>query len=291
MTPLPLLALLACTATAPDTGATGDDATGDLGPRGPCNPVDEGACLLPFPSDFLTEEDLDRPTGRRVALDQAGMPVNIDGVAMTPTRWNELDGWSTLGAMMVHLPDASLAGTVPVTDIGAYADPDARTVIIDTETGARLPHWVERDAFAAGSGRELLLLRPAVPMRHATTYVVGIRGLVDDAGDPIAPPPGFRVLRDGEPTADPDLLRQVDRYEAVVFPTLEQAGVDRGELQLAWSFTTTSVEGGAWVGRCSSDSRRWPGPTSAGPGTRQRPGPWTRPAPRTATRARPSAWI
>ncbi len=239
---LALLALLACAAPTPDSGGDSAAAT-DLGPRGACNPVDGSGCLLPFPSDFLTAEDTGSATGRRVDLDPTGMPVNIDGVTMTPDYFNELDGWSTLGAMMVHLPDASLSGTIPVTDIGAYADTDARTVVIDTSTGERLPHWVERDAFAAGSGRELLLLRPAVPMRHGTTYVVGIRGLVDDAGTPLDPTPGFRALRDGEGSDDRDLLRQVDRYEDVVFPTLEQAGVARQDLQLAWSFTTTSVEG------------------------------------------------
>ncbi len=245
--PLAAAALLALSCGPSDAPGPGDDPGdgGALDPRGPCNPVDDGSCLLPFPSDFLTDADPATGTGRRVALDPAGMPVNIDGVAMTPDFWNELDGWSTLGAAMALLPDASLDGVVRLDDIGRYLDDDVRTVMIAVDSGERAPHWVEREVRDGPADRNLLLLRPALPLQHATTYVVGIRDLVDETGAPVAAPPGFAALRDGTVQADDDddLRRQVEHYDAVVFPTLDAAGFHRDDLQLAWSFTTTSVDG------------------------------------------------
>lgn len=232
--------LLACS-----TPEVADSGVVDAGPapRGDCNPVEASQCLLPFPSDFFLDEDAATGTGRRVAFGPTSLPANIDGVQMAPDFWNELDGFSTMGEMLAHLPDATLDGVVGWEDIGAHAEPDARTVVLDVETGERAPHWVERDVFGDDPDRQLLVLRPAAPLRHGARYVVAIRGLVDAAGQTVAAPEGFAALRDGTATEDADLERQRTHYEDVVFPALEAQGIARDELQLAWSFTTTSKEG------------------------------------------------
>ena len=130
-----LLALLACSPDAPEDSGKGPGL--DFEP-GPCNPVDDGHCLLPFPSDFYTVEDPATATGRRVALPAEAMPVNIDGVVMRPDQWNELDGWSTLGEMLAWLPEASLEGVVGWQDLEALDAPDVKTVVVDAATGERL---------------------------------------------------------------------------------------------------------------------------------------------------------
>ena len=86
------------------------------------------------------------------------------------------------------------------------------------------------------------MLRPAVSMGASRTIVVGIRGLVDDSGAAVDAPAGFEALRDGASSNDLDISRQQEAYESLIFPTLSAAGFAREELQLAWSFSTGSVE-------------------------------------------------
>ncbi|MCB9780410.1 MAG: hypothetical protein H6742_17730 [Alphaproteobacteria bacterium] len=237
-----ILAALACS-SGKDSGAAGGDSAGsDPGPMTPCNPVDDGHCMLPFPSDFQTVADDSTPTGRRLALDASVMPTNINGVVMAPEFWNEMDGFSTVGMMLAWLPGATTEGLPTWQDLDRVDDPDVGSLLIDTETGERVPHYVERAAFPEDTSRALLTLRPVVPLHPGRTYVVGLRGLVDGSGALVDSPDGFAVLRDGAATDDPDLLGQRDRYEDIVFPTLEAAGVDRASLQLAWSYTTASKQ-------------------------------------------------
>ncbi len=42
--------------------------------RGPCNPVEEEHCLLPFPSDYYLEEG-------RLSFPEGSMPVNVGKMA------------------------------------------------------------------------------------------------------------------------------------------------------------------------------------------------------------------
>ena len=95
-----LVLMLAC---APDPALPPAD-------RGPCNTVEDGHCLLPFPSDFFLQGDASSPTGFRVDFHTESMPVNIDLVEMDPTHWNALDGFPRLGSLATLLPGATVAG-------------------------------------------------------------------------------------------------------------------------------------------------------------------------------------
>jgi len=53
----------------------------------------------------------------------------------------------------------------------------------------------------------------------------------------------FAALRDGTDSDDYDVERRRDLYEQVIFPTLEEDGLARDELQLAWDFVVGSKEG------------------------------------------------
>ena len=203
-------------------------------PRGDCNPVDDGHCALPYPSSFHLVE-ADTGSGYRVDFGPTTLPGNIDDAPLDPHRFNDLDGFPVLGMMLAHLPDASLEHAISHTDLDAYLDEDATTVVVDLDTGARVPHFVEREV-QAPEGEQLLVLRPVVPMEHGHRHVVGVRGLGGDA------PVGFAALRDGEGSDDPDLERQREHYEDVVFPALEAQGFDRDELLLAWDFVVVSED-------------------------------------------------
>ena len=220
----------------PDVPVTEDTGRGD------CNPVETSHCLLPYPSEFYLDESDASATGFQLALGPTSLPTNVDGLGFDPSGHNRRDGFPILGTLFAHFPDATLQGVIGHQDLGAYANPDARTVIVDAETGAWMPHFVEREARAAGTGRDLLMLRPVAPLEHGRRYVVGIRGLVDEGGSLVAAPDGFAALRDGKGDVEPDLERQRTHYDDVVFPILEQAGFEQSTLQLAWSLVTVSAE-------------------------------------------------
>ena len=90
--------------------------------------------------------------------------------------------------------------------------------------------------------KRALMLWPTSVLKHATKYVVAFRGVVNADGDLVEPSAGFAALRDGTPSSDPLIEMRRDDYDTTIFPLLESAGVERGELQLAWVFTTSSLE-------------------------------------------------
>jgi hypothetical protein len=238
---LVLSVLTACGSGPADTApVAADDAA--LGPRGDCNPVDGEHCMLPFPSSFFLEE-AETPSGLRVAFGPESLPINLDDVRLNPVRWNEKDGFPILGSAMAMLPGATADGAASAWDPGLSVDDASPTLIINAETGERVPHFVERDPVATDPERAVMLLKPIAPMDHDARYVVAIRGLKDGTGAVVPPPEGFRVLRDGLATTDPDLERQRAHYQDDILPVLTAEGWDVDALQLAWDFETVSAEG------------------------------------------------
>jgi hypothetical protein len=85
------------------------------------------------------------------------------------------------------------------------------------------------------------MLRPAVRPEDATRYIVAIRNVRDADGELVAPSPGFLALRDGLSSDDAVIESRREHFEEI-FATLEDAGIARDDLQLAWDFTTASRE-------------------------------------------------
>ncbi len=223
-----------------DVADTGDPVPVDDG-RSDCHPLlGDVHCLLPWPSSYFLAEDASAPTGYRVAFGPESLPMSEAGVRTDPTYFNEKDGFSTLGPLLAYVPDLSTTGLVSHTDIGAYASDDASSVIVDTETGERIPHWCELDDRALDPARRALVIHPAIPLDHGRRYVVGLRNLVDTAGHGVEAPGTFASLRDAVPYGDPDVDDLHDVYDSIVFPALEAAGFARRELTLAWDFKTVS---------------------------------------------------
>jgi hypothetical protein len=131
------------------------------------------------------------------------------------------------------------------THEGTSLLPDSPTVLLDATTGERVLHFVELDARAASPGRQALILRPAVALQPGHRYVVAVRRLVDPAGDPIAPEPAFRALRDRHHTTIPAIEQRRWHFERDVFGALHRGRVrvPRANLQLAFDFTVQSDEG------------------------------------------------
>ncbi|MFT5682116.1 MAG: pimeloyl-ACP methyl ester carboxylesterase [Myxococcota bacterium] len=234
-----VLSLLACNGDkSDDTSTAVDDA-----PDYDCDPIAPTLCGLPFPSTFYMAQDATTATGWRVNLGPTTMPINANDQQPDPWTWNERDGWTVAGPIMAHFPEMSLTGVASHADIGASILDASPTLLIDADTGERIPHFVELDMSHDDDTRRMLMLYPTAPLDYGTRYLVAIRGLTDTAGSPIDPSDAFKALRDGTATDDEVAESRRAYMDASVFPPLETAGVSRDDLILAWDFVTGSKDG------------------------------------------------
>jgi hypothetical protein len=224
------------TTTAPPVVADLDVADADL-----CDPLDPVHCLLPFPSSRFEAPDADTDTGVRLAIPEAAMPASVDGTHVDPEAWAGNDGWSPGTPILAAVPgvDLEASGAAPVTDIGASLDDDAPIVLVDATAGERWPYWAEVDAATADSATPVVVVHPAVALAEGHRFVVGLRHLVDGDGGAIEAGEVFAAYRDGTAT---DVAEVEDRRPAIdeAIGVLEDAGVDRSDLSLAWDFTVAS---------------------------------------------------
>jgi hypothetical protein len=99
--------------------------------------------------------------------------------------------------------------------------------------------WAELDTSVPDDQARTLIIRPATSLREGHRHLVALRGLVDDAGAPIPPGDLFRAYRDDLDTGRPPLERRRPAMERI-FADLDDAGIERDDLWLAWDFTVAS---------------------------------------------------
>ncbi|MFM2077310.1 MAG: hypothetical protein RJA49_1200, partial [Actinomycetota bacterium] len=101
-----------------------------------CDPLDERACLLPWPNDAFSLPDPSTPTGRRLDIHHDATPLNAAGTPIDVTDQNRADGFSPGSAVLAFVPglDVTASGIAPSTDIGASLAADAPVVLLDTVT-------------------------------------------------------------------------------------------------------------------------------------------------------------
>ena len=237
-------------------GGSGDDAMVDAGADAmmgtdaapvadiadACNPLGFEACLMPWPSAAYLRE-ADTATGVQVELPVAAMPVSGVGVPIDPAPFERFDGFAPSGPMMVAFPGGvSAAGLPSAVDPAASLAPDSPVVVVNMDTGERVPVFAEVDANAVFAEDAALIIRPAVRMAAGARHAVAIRRSVEALGGGALPvPPGFAAVLAGRAAASehPRLARIASGYEAV-FAALEATGVARDDLVLAWDFVTAS---------------------------------------------------
>lgn len=223
--------------------ACADDAV-ELALAPTCQPLFAGTeCLLPYPSDFFLVPDPSLPSGRALRVQLPAKPIIVETKASVDPNDNWTpDGYSTLTPIVTVLGspvDPSSVVRVAAAP-GDTASPTSHSLILDTTTGQLVPHFVDLDGRATDPARQALVLHPLSPLEPERRYVVALRGVLAPGGALAGTPEGFRRLRDGDLRGAPPLAAIADRYEAEVFAPLAALGVPRGELQLAWSFTTGS---------------------------------------------------
>ncbi len=235
---LPLIAL---------SGCSGPKETVSVSAQAGCEWLLPDHCALPWPSNRFAVSDEATETGLRLRYRMETMPASGGSDPFQPAPWNRLDGFSASGTMLVSFNDVVDIEDLPGhRNIGASLEADSPTVVIDASTGERVAHWAELDAGAMGPDGEwvdrskvLLYLRSAERLKEATRYVVALRGLGFENGEPVPVSPAFRALRDDLPTDNQSVERRREEFEEI-FDILEGAGVGREDLLLAWDFTTVS---------------------------------------------------
>lgn len=206
-----------------------------------CDPIAPAYCGHPFPSNVFTADDDATATGRRVALSPDAMPVSYYGGTADPAAWSDLDGFSPGTPMQVHMPGATSIGLPTAATVERSLEDDCPTVLLDAETGDRVPHFAELNAVASDLEKAELFIRPAARLREGARYIVAIRSVVDASGDPLPASATFTALRDGTEMEDGDDSIEARRpLYTDIFSRLQGAEVDRSDLQLAWDFTTAS---------------------------------------------------
>lgn len=208
-----------------------------------CDPLVPTYCGFPFPSNVWLVDDSKTVTGKHVSFGKKTLPYSsVKKVQTNPDVWGLSDGFSPGVGIMTHFPGATVAGLPTPDTIPSSLDPGCPTVLIEADTGARVPHFSELDESTTQDNHRAFIIRPVVRLKDATRYIVAIRNIQDSTGKAIAPTPVFQDLRDGtDITHDASVASRRALY-ADIFAKLTKAGVAKDELQIAWDFSTASAK-------------------------------------------------
>jgi hypothetical protein len=201
-------------------------------------------CLYPYPSSFYLRPAPSTATGYRVNYPRDAMPPNARGVHIDPKEWNTLDGFSPGSMMLALFPegvDLAASQAPPITNYARSLEADSPTVILDATTGERVLHFAELDADGTTDANRSLILRPGIRLREGHRYIVALRHLRDRSGNEIQPRRAFQVLRDRIVTPVQAIESRRAHFEDI-FTKLEEAGIERESLLLAWDFVVASSE-------------------------------------------------
>ncbi|MBL8681091.1 MAG: hypothetical protein JNK05_18050 [Myxococcales bacterium] len=210
-----------------------------------CDPLDEGHCAFPWPSNLYLRPDMARPTGYTLTFGPTSLPRAANNLRVDPTAWRRFDGYSVGEAAMTFQPDLDPAGLPTEYNLAPSMADDARILYFEVQGAAgaqtlrRIPYYAELDSQEPDPTKKILFIRPAVLLKEGTRYVIALRNLRNRGGAPIAPSAAFRALRDRTAMTDPALAPRVARFEEM-FTLLTAAGVARDSLTLAWDFNTAS---------------------------------------------------
>jgi len=237
--------------STPDGGGmdAGTDAAADAAiainvERPECENLNPFYCTLPFPSTRYLDEDASTVTGLKVAFPVEALPLNQEGTPPVSVHpWNAFDGYSPLTPAMTYY-GAALDGT-ELTDeehIGDSLLDTSTTIWLDAESGERVAHWAEVDAWEDTPADEAALyMRSATRLLPNHRYIVATRGLHFADGNAVEASAYFAALRDGTSTEVAELEARRSHFDDI-FATLETAGIAKASLIEAWDFTTASDE-------------------------------------------------
>jgi hypothetical protein len=244
------VSLFACTgSTAGDGGDAASDAANDVvtdtvdPATTDCDPLVPQVCAMPWPSNLYLQPDSTRRTGYTLTFGATSLPANQLDQFPATDAFRRLDGYGVGTPIMVVFPNVDISTWPGENSIERSIDPTANALLlrVDGTTLTRVPYWVELDTHETDPARKTLFMRPAVILDEAAHYIVVFRNVHDTSGQAIAPSAAFVALRDHATSSMPQLAARQDRFDAM-FALLEQNGIPRESLTLAWDFNTASGE-------------------------------------------------
>ena len=230
-----------------------------------CDPVDDSECLMPFPSSFFTRRDNTTDTGRRVSISLEALSTMYKGGGPEhPSFLNDLDGFSTGGPIVFYIEGLKEGGGMGANG-SKLPDPDhieisltsqSITLLLDVDMQVLTAHWSEFDQI--DPHRPSVVMQPAMPLKHNTTYAVAIVNALDMEGNVLAPSEGLVSLLNLNESAVPtEANKRSIYYRDTVIPALKGAAPwlrsTESEIQLLFDFHTASATSQLGVARTVRD--------------------------------------
>ena len=207
-----------------------------------CDNINPLHCMFPFPSNAFLSEDSTTVTGYRVNYTKTSVPGSGTFRQVEIPGLNRLDGMSPSTQILTAFDeDPVLTAVANQSTIEKSLIEGHATILINLDTGERLPHWVELDSRTDNKGPTILYIRTIRGLDHNTAYGVGISGLTNSTGDLISPSLAFKALIEGDYTDAPDVELRAASFNNL-FVNLESHDYERENLQAAWEFHTASTE-------------------------------------------------
>lgn len=215
-----------------------------------CEGLGPEYCILPWPSDRWLADDPSSQTGFRLSYEESAMPLNKDGETFDVASYAFRDGYSPASQILTLFSgDVDVAATPGLALEGSWElsiAADSPTVLIDLQSGERIPHFVEVDARAHEGDAtqlrpdpQLLYIRPARRLDENRSYGVALRDILLVGGEAAVASQSFAALRDGVLTDSEELEARRPGFERM-WSALEGAGIARSGLTQAWWFHTAS---------------------------------------------------
>eukprot|EP00757_Euglenozoa_sp_SAG-D1_P000039 gene39-1742_t len=162
---------------------------------GPCDPLVEEFCALPYPNNFylrngtghVCTEDCTVQIPKKAWLKNLlGVSVDLDKMGI-----NGQKGFSTGAYLIAYFGESTTgnhinlihSGVATWKNISLSVQPNSPSVLLDTSTGEMVAHWAEVDI--KGGTKRPVLVHPAEILKPNTRYIMAFRNLVWKTGETI----------------------------------------------------------------------------------------------------------
>ena len=124
-----------------------------------CDNINPLHCMFPFPSSAFLREDPDTVTGYRVNYTGTTVPGSGTFKQVEIPGLNRLDGMSPSTQILTAFDeDPVLTDVANQSSIEKSLTVSHATVLVNLDTGERLPHWVELDFRTDNKGQTILYI-------------------------------------------------------------------------------------------------------------------------------------
>lgn len=235
-TSLVLAGALSLSACSDDEPAPVDYAPTD------CDPIDPGMCSLPYPSNLFLVDDETTPTGKTLRFGETTLPKGRTQIK--PDAWFGLDGYGVSSPIIFKAPNLDMSDMPRELNARSSWDGDIGQAqlfeVAEDGSLTRVPFFAELDPRKSADST-LYFLRPLVILEEGTRYIVMLRNLKDTNGEDLTRSDAFDALVKNTGHSDPELSGRQAHFNDI-FDALEEEGIAREELYMAWDFNTMSHE-------------------------------------------------